>query len=150
MEEKYKIYNGDVCSIEDMQLLETNGFNIDDATCMWTSIQDKDYNPISWLPVFRGKDMISLKTLRYKFPLTYKEGNVFYCYTLNDLIQKLPSTINKDGNEYKMYIHIDKFNNISNVMYMNKEAILHKEISDSMTIIPAIINMLLWIKNNNE
>lgn len=85
-----EVYYSDILSIEHMKVLMSIGMDCSDASCMWNPINDKDYNPITWIPCFRGEDNVSIDVLREKFPLTYKEGNIFYCYTLNDLINKLP------------------------------------------------------------
>lgn len=81
-----------ILSIEQMKELESLGLDTSDSSCMWTSIQDKDYNPVNWLPVFRA-DKTPIEVLRKEFPLTYKEGNIYYCYTLTDILKKLPNTI---------------------------------------------------------
>lgn len=145
--EKYKLnynelYSNDVCSIDQMNELEALGIDTSDASCMWTSIQDKDYNPISWLPVFRGEDRVTIDVLKIKFPLTYKEGNVYYCYTLGDLIKKLPDCLD----DYEL--------RISNgaVWY---ESTLNGSISNDLVcfteekLISSVFNMIKWLKLNN-
>lgn len=91
--DNYEYYHDDVLSIEQMLELEKIGVDTSDASCMWTSIQDKDYNPIRWMPVYRGEDRTALDVLRASFPLTYKEGNIYYCYTISDILRKLPKFI---------------------------------------------------------
>lgn len=88
-----KEYEGQVFSIEQMQELEAMGIDVSNASCMWNSIQDKDYKPYKWLPCFRGEDKEPIEVLRKAFPLTYQEGNIYYCYTFNDGLKLLPMQI---------------------------------------------------------
>lgn len=111
--EKIEHYHGNLLSIEQMKELEQLGFDVSDSSCMWTSIQDKDYNPIDWLPVFRGKDCQSLEVLQNHFPLTYKEGNVYYCYTLDDLLRKIPYRYKLSNNWIEVYPNTHKGDCIS-------------------------------------
>ena len=69
-----KEYEGQVFSIEQMQELEAMGIDVSNASCMWNSIQDKDYKPYKWLPCFRGEDKEPIEVLRKAFPLTYENA----------------------------------------------------------------------------
>lgn len=149
VEEKYndiynKFYSNDVCSIDQMNELEALGIDTSDASCMWTSIQDKDHNPISWLPTFRGEDKVTIDVLRIKFPLTYKEGNVYYCYTLGDLIKKLPNIIrDENGDGYLLIMEPDEVSYYS----FDKEAYL--KIIMGVNTLDTLFKMIKWLKINN-
>lgn len=148
-EVKYKLnynefYSNDVCSINQMNELEALGIDTSDASCMWTSIQDKDYNPISWLPVFRGEDRVTIDVLRIKFPLTYKEGNVYYCYTLGDLIKKLPEFVtDEDGIRYKLIM------NHKEVSYYSFGSDVYLTSVESDNILNNLFEIIKWLKLNN-
>ena len=47
-----KEYEGQVFSIEQMQELEAMGIDVSNASCMWNSIQDKDYKPLRFLLLY--------------------------------------------------------------------------------------------------
>ena len=85
-----------VLSISKMIELESLGFDISKASCMWISITDSDYNPISWLAIFRGNKPKTIDELKIYYPLIYKDGNIFYAYTLEDML----SIIDKAGIKY--------------------------------------------------
>lgn len=103
----------DIISIEQMKELESLGIDTSDATCMWTSIQNEDYEPIRWLPVFRGDAKQPIEVMRENFPLTYKDGNIYYAYTLLDLLSKfkIGYTLDWSGDEYT-FINTDDDGNI--------------------------------------
>ena len=73
-----------------MAELEALGVDTSDASCIWHSYTDANYNPISWMPIFRGEEMLSIEEMRKAFPHTYKEGNLCYAYTLQDILKILP------------------------------------------------------------
>lgn len=94
MENLYKEMG--ILGIEEMEELEGLGIDTSDSSCIWHSYTDKDYNPTSWMPIFRSpksEDRLTIEKLAKSFPYTYRKGNLFYCYTLNDLIIKVPHTI---------------------------------------------------------
>ena len=78
-----------VLSIEQMTKLEAMGIDTSDASCMWTSVQDEDYLPIYWLVTWRGPEAKTIEEMREVFPLTFKKGNAYYAYTLQDVLNKL-------------------------------------------------------------
>lgn len=135
MEQKnYKFYEGQVLSIEQMKELESIGVDTSDASCMWTSIVDRDYNPVNWLPCYRGEDNVPLEVLKEKFPLTYKEGNIYYCYTLSDILKKLKRYTLYKRDEYWIEF-IDDDNLIANTLKGESE-------------LECAYKMLKWCKEN--
>lgn len=147
----------DVLSIDQMIELEELGFDTSDASCTWNSIQDKDYKPYDWLPCFRGEDKQTIENLRKAFPLTYQEGNLYYCYTLNDLLKKLPKKLfdNEEldtlgfATAFKLVIYPD--NEYPTIEYKryNDFKVLHQEGYYGMRLVDAAFNMLKWLKTNN-
>lgn len=145
---KYKkiyeeFYSNDVCSIEQMKELEELGIDTSDASCMWTSIQDKEYTPVSWLPVFRGEDRININELREKYPYTYKDGNLHYCYTLSDLIKKLPKYI-IDEKSYPYKLVIDAVKNT--IGYYYDKSGYYLEYMEGNNMLLNIFNMIKYLK----
>lgn len=120
-----------VLTIDQMKELEALGFDTSNASCMWVSIQDKDYKPIKWLPVFRGEDRESIEVLRHSFPHTCQEGNIYYCYTLNDILNILPNySISYLLGVYKITVKIEGQDNIM----------------EGFTLIDTVFNLLVAMK----
>lgn len=125
-----------VLSIDKMKRLEELGVKTNDASCCWTSINDKDYNPISWMVVWRGKDAIDIEKMRESFPLTCKEGNIYYAYTYEDVIKKLPNNAVscRMYDEYYIAVTIDS---------VTKSFI-------STSPVDAAYEALVWVMENNN
>lgn len=91
------------------------GLDMSDASCIWSAITDSEGNVKSWLPIFRGEkeDWVSIELMRKEFPVTYKKGNLYYTYTLSDMLKKLYPIRNNyhfDGDDYiKQVFDILKF-----------------------------------------
>lgn len=142
-----KEYEGQVFSIEQMQELESMGIDVSNASCMWTSIQDKDYKPYKWLPCYRGEDKESIEVLRKAFPLTYQEGNLYYCFTILDGLKVLPMQIELPTWEVvQLIIKPVTFDGRKwRVGYNSYNQVLHSEegfLSD------AVFKMIKWCKEH--
>lgn len=119
-----------------------------DASAMWTAIVDNDYNPVDWLPVFRN-DTTPIEVLREKFPMTYKEGNVYYTYTFQDIVEKLPIYI-----EYKhvrYYLDISRgAKNVSYYAWVNDDSVDddYLEVFNYDNLIDGVFELLKWCIEN--
>lgn len=150
-----KEYEGQVFSIEQMQELESMGIDVSNASCMWTSIQDKDYKPYKWVPCYRGEDKESIEVLRKAFPLTYQEGNLYYCYTVTDGLKTLPMQIELPTWEVvQLIIKPVTFDGRKwRVGYNSYNQVLHFE---EGTLSDAVFEMIKWcnehgyLKKNGE
>ena len=143
-----KEYCGDVLSIEQMKELESLGLDLSDASCMWNSIQDKDYKPIRWLPCFRGEDRQTIELLEMSFPMTYQKGNIFYCYTLNDVLEKLHKELDKFqySNEHGNFKLTNVYGHRWKVMYSRPyvDGTTQLKIEYYNKLIDAAFTMLKW------
>ena len=150
-----KEYEGQVFSIEQMQELESMGIDVSNASCMWESIQDKDYKPYKWIPCFRGESKESIEVFRKAFPLTYQEGNLYYCYTITDAIKMLPMQIELPTWEVvQLIIKPTTFDGrLWKVGYGSYHEGLH---SEEGTLTDAVFEMIKWcnehgyLKNNGK
>lgn len=94
-----------ILSIEQMKELDSLGIDTSDANCMWISILDRyTGEPTNWMPIFRDNEKVCIEQLRKVYPETYKEGNLYYCYTISDILNKLPLSIEKGILSYKRLI----------------------------------------------
>lgn len=139
-----EVFTNDVLTIEEMGELEQLGFDVSDASCIWVSIQDRDYNPTSWLPIFRGSERLPIEVLRDKFPLTYREGNIFYCYTMSDIIRKLPKSITVDDSKYFLLINMES--NIVRYSLIGESGTYIETCGDDERLITSLFKMLKKIK----
>lgn len=134
-------------SIEQMQELERLGIDCSNASCMWTCTQDENYNPIKWLSCFRDEDKESIETLRKAYPHTCKEGNIYYCFTLADILNLLPYQIELPSHRTAALeirpIVLDK--NLWEIKLVDDETIIH---SEQGKLITAAFEMVKWTKEN--
>lgn len=98
-----------VLTIDQCKELLALGLDMSDASCMWCPTYKSngclvDYDTIEEYNVSFRNNTTPIEVLREKFPLTYKEGNVYYTYTLQDILEKLPTYIVKDYTCYSLDI----------------------------------------------
>lgn len=138
-----KEYEGQVFTIEQMKELESMGIDVSNASCVWNSIQDNDYKPYKWMPCFRGDDKEPIEVLRKAFPLTYQEGNLYYCYTVTDGLKTLPMQIELPTWEVvQLIIKPTTFDGrLWKIGYSSYQQVYH---SEEDTLVNAIFKMIKW------
>ena len=133
-----------VLDIDQCKELLALGLDMSDASCMFTAVVDNSYNPKSWLITYINNPT-PLHILREKYPLHFKEGNVYYTYTLQDILEKLPKFI--DYSEDKCY-HLDidfSMNEISYYTYLYDDGLVS---FDYENLLDGAFELLKWCIEN--
>lgn len=132
-----------VLSREQCNELLALGIDMSNASCMWVSDVDKDYNPATW-KVMARQDGTTIEEYRAKFPMSFKEGNVFYTYTLQNILEMLPNTIEWKGKTYWFAVFINALGN-KTIAYRDSES---WALQFSSFSINGAFKMLKWCKVN--
>ena len=136
-----------VLSVEQCKELLALGIDMSNASALWTAVVDDDYEPKYWMPILRA-DCTPIEILKEKFPLTYKEGNVYYTFTLQDILDMLPKYI--DGtNQLRILCYTGAYN-VINFGYWTGSRMGWLHFSQDMnSTINSAFNLLKWCKINN-
>lgn len=132
-----------VLSIEQCKELVSMGIDMSNASAMWIADLDLEYNPVSWKVFFRNDD----KTIEYwqeKFPLTYKGGNTYYTFTLQDILEILPS----EWTFVKDYCEESDRDPQTYFLFIETGALQDKHGVRCDTMLECAFNMLKWCKEN--